>query len=167
MSQRYESDKVYWIYGFEIDYDVIERIDKERGFFSAYNSTDEYNGFESDEDCFSDPTERVTDFLRREFDCIAPMMGWDPDSPTQEKKYVLVVHAHSTPKKAREKEVVLRRLVRLKKELMPDVKAKAKWYFACNAGVFKCDVNWESRPRPFNPRRRKLSDAKGDETARN
>ncbi|KAL5478393.1 hypothetical protein ACEPAI_2577 [Sanghuangporus weigelae] len=159
MSQEFQ--KVYWIYGFEIDYDVIERIDKERAFFSTYSDYDE---FAFDDDCLSDPTERATDFLRREFDCIAPMMGWDPDSPTREKKYVLVVHAHSTPKGAKEKEMVLRRIMRLKKELMPNVKEKAKWYFASNAGVFKGDVNWEGRPRSFNPRRRAKSDAKKDVT---
>lgn len=145
--------KVQWIYGFEIDYDIIERVDKERRtFFSTSTTEDEYNNPTvsiDDEDMYTNPTERATEFLQREFGCIAPMLGWDPDSPTKEKTYVLVVHAHSTPKGPRDKERVMRVIARLRTELMPEVKARAKWYFSCGAGVLKGDVDWATRPEPF------------------
>lgn len=136
--------KVHWIYGFEIDFDVIERIDRERLFFDPSGDCGMFASESVD-----DVTTRVTDFLRQEFDCIAPMMGWDPDSPTKERTYVLVVHANSTPRKPQEMIDIMCRVGRLQSELLPDVKSKPKWYFSCSAGVFKVHVNWDSRPRQF------------------
>ena len=137
--------KVHWIYGFEIDFDTILHIDRERLFFPDPLGD---SGMYAPESADS-VTPRVTDFLRQEFGCIAPMMGWDPDSPGRERTYVLVVHAHGTPRKAQEMVDVMYRIARLKAELLPDVTARPKWYFSCGAGVFKVHVDWESRPRQF------------------
>lgn len=151
--------KVHWIYGFETDFDIIEQIDASRAFFSPTSSSSSLSSefdLQPDDDCLADPLERVTSFLRSEFDCIDLMLGWDPDLPSHPKTYVLVVHAGTTPHRTKEKQEVLRKLARLQRELLPDTQTQAKWYFSCEAGVWKGNVDWDSRPRQFLRLRKKV-----------
>jgi hypothetical protein len=147
--------KVYWVYGIEIDFDVIKRINDSLSFFDPPSVIDDSpfgaNIF-ADERPGEDETERVmdrvTEYLRREYDCIGPMLAWNPDSPTKERAYVLAIHAHEAPKKSHERRMTLNRVQRVRRELVPEAR-EAKWYFSCEASVFKAEVDWDSRPKQF------------------
>lgn len=152
---------VRWIYGLEIDHDVIERIDNSLslGIFRSPSPTlssspfSDYGLFADDlpsgPDPFDDQLARVTDFLRSEYGAIGALGAWDPDVPSKERKVVIAVHAHGTPRRTREKREVLARVERVRKEVVPDAKRRAKWYHSSEAGVWKTDVRWEERPEQF------------------